>query len=73
MGELFQPWHLIIISGLFFVAGPVIVVPCWQILKKAGLPPALSVLAMIPLANLLLLYYVAFSDWKPSASRVLSI
>ena len=73
MGELFQPLHLIILSILFFVTGPVIVVPYWQILKKAGFPPALSVLIMVPLVNLILLYYVAFSDWKPGAGSVTPI
>jgi hypothetical protein len=73
MGDLFQPWHLIILFTLFFVTGPLIIVPYWQILKKAGFPPALSVLIMVPLVNLILLYYVAFSDWKPGAGSVTPI
>jgi hypothetical protein len=71
MGDLFQPWHLII---LFFIMSlaifPLKVPAYWQIFKKAGFEPALSILTVIPLVNLVLLYYVGFSDWKFDASRV---
>jgi hypothetical protein len=63
MGELFTPAHLILILSFFF---PLLIVPYWQILKKAGFPPVLSLLIIVPLFNLLLLYYVAFADWKPN-------
>jgi hypothetical protein len=67
MGELFTPWHLIVLVvalGSMVVA----IVPYWKIFEKAGFPPAISLLMYIPLANLIVLYYVAFSDWKPSRS-----
>jgi hypothetical protein len=50
---------LIILIGL-----AIIVVPCWFICKKAGFSPWLSLLNLIPLGNLILLYVLAFSDWK---------
>ena len=68
MGDLFQPWHLIILFNLFFFFGPLVVIPYWQIFKKAGFPPILSILVMVPLVNLIVLYYVAFSDWKRAAA-----
>jgi hypothetical protein len=64
MGELFQPMHLLIILFVLFFTGPVVVIPYWQIFKKAGFSPVLSILVLLPLVNLLVLYYVAFSDWK---------
>jgi hypothetical protein len=63
MGELFTPTHLIILLSFFF---PLLIIPYWQILKKAGFPPVLSLLIVVPLFNLLLLYYIAFTDWKPN-------
>ena len=42
----------------------IIIVPCWFICKKAGFSPWLSFLNVIPLGNLILLYVLAFSDWK---------
>jgi hypothetical protein len=57
-----------IVAGLmFFVILPIVVIPYWQIFKKAGFAPALSILIVIPLVNLIVLYYVAFSDWKARA------
>lgn len=62
MGELFGPMHLLVLLIAF-----------WQIVKKAGFPPAFSILVFVPLVNLIVLYYVAFSDWKPGASSVTPI
>jgi len=67
MGTLFAPWHLIVlVVALGFMV--VAVVPYWKIFEKAGFPPALSLLMYVPLVNLIVLYYVAYSDWKPSQS-----
>lgn len=41
----------------------VCVIPFWKIFRKAGFPPALSLLMPIPGINLILLYILAFSDW----------
>lgn len=43
---------------------PIVVLPYWQIFRKAGFSPVLSLLILVPLVNLVLLYYVAFSHWK---------
>jgi len=42
----------------------ILVIPFWQIFKKAGLGAALSLLMWIPLVNLIMLYVLAFSRWK---------
>ncbi len=41
----------------------VIIVPFWKIFSKAGFPPWLSILMLVPLANLLLLFFLAFAEW----------
>lgn len=64
MGELFSAAHVIVLFVVFLIFFPVVVVPYWQIFKKAGFAPILSILIIVPLVNLIVLYYVAFSDWK---------
>jgi hypothetical protein len=50
---------IIILIGL-----AVVIVPVWFICKKAGFSPWLSLLCAVPLGNLILLYVLAFSEWK---------
>jgi hypothetical protein len=64
MGDLLQPWHLLVIAALLAPITVIILPPFWVIFKKAGFQPILSVLMMVPLVNLILLYVVAFSEWK---------
>ena len=56
---------LALIPLLILLAIILVMVPCWFILKKAGFTPWLAMLCVIPsLGTLVLLYIVAFSDWK---------
>jgi asparagine N-glycosylation enzyme membrane subunit Stt3 len=70
MGDLLQPYHLILI-GLIFGFPSVIIglIPFWFICKKAGFSPLLSLLNLIPffLGTLPLVYFLAFAPWKPAA------
>lgn len=68
--------NLLVISvGLLaaLLLAVIVVVPFWVILKKLGSYPALSILMILPLANLITLYLVAFSksnsDVRHSPSR----
>ena len=49
----------IILAGLVMV-----IIPTWFICKKAGFSPWLSLLSIIPLGGLILLYVLAFAEWK---------
>ena len=49
---------------LLTVILPVLVIPYWRIFSKAGFPGFLALLIVVPLVNLIVLYYVAFADWK---------
>jgi hypothetical protein len=63
-----------IVAGLMFLAVvPIGIIPFWQIFKKAGFAPALSLLIVIPGVNLIVLYVVAFSDWKVGPGNVTQI
>jgi len=46
----------------------VLVVPFWRISTKAGFSGWLSLLMVIPLVNLVYLYFLAFARW-PSQQR----
>jgi hypothetical protein len=45
------------------IAAAVMVVPFWKITSKAGFPGALSLLLLVPLANIVFIYYLAFASW----------
>jgi hypothetical protein len=47
---------------LIFVA--IIIIPFWFICKKAGFSPWLSLLNLVPAGNLILIYVLAFAQWK---------
>ncbi len=70
MGDLFQPMHILILLIVASAIFPVKVIPYWVIFKKAGFEPALSILTIIPVVQLIVLCYVAFSEWKTGASNV---
>jgi hypothetical protein len=46
------------------VATVLMVIPFWQIFKKAGMSGAMSLLMIVPLVNVVMLYVLAFSRWK---------
>lgn len=61
-----------IVAGLVFILVllPLVVIPYWKIFGKAGFSPALSILVLFPVINLIVLYYVAFAEWKPRPSAI---
>jgi hypothetical protein len=48
--------------GALFMA-VLVVVPFWFIFGKAGFSNWLSLLVLVPVVNIVLLYFLAFSDW----------
>ena len=48
----------------FLVFLAIIILPFWFILKKAGFTPWLSLLNIVPFGTFILLYVVAFAEWK---------
>jgi len=55
---------LAIMPVIVLIVLAVVIVPCWFICKKAGFSPWLSLLNIVPAGNLILLYVLAFADWK---------
>jgi hypothetical protein len=64
MGSL-SIWHFAIL--LFWIG--LFVVPVWRIVAKAGFAGPLSLLAFIPIVNVVLLWVFAFSKWPVEAGR----
>jgi hypothetical protein len=56
----------ILLTVFLFIAAAALLVfwPTIRILKRLGLTPWMSLLIIIPVGNLLLLWIVAYSDWK---------
>ena len=51
----------------------IVIWPAGRICMRVGLSPYFGILAVVPFANLFLLWYVAYADWpgiskRPSAS-----
>lgn len=64
---------IIPLIGLFIIVGiAIVIVPLWMICKKAGFSPWLSLLVLVPLGMLILLYILAFGEWKvaPATAQV---
>lgn len=53
-----------IICLIVVVIYAVIIVPFWFICKKAGFSPWLALLNLVPFGTLILLYVIAFAEWK---------
>jgi hypothetical protein len=55
---------LTILPLIILIIVAIVVIPFWFICKKAGFSPWLSLLNIIPFGNLVLIYVLAFADWK---------
>jgi hypothetical protein len=47
----------------WLIVAVIAVVPFWRICARVGYSPWLSLLILIPLVNLVFIYYLAFSEW----------
>lgn len=50
------------------VIGVIFVVPAWRLCQRVGYPGPLGLLVLVPLANIALLYFIAFGPWKTKGS-----
>jgi len=61
--EAVGPIELLVLLVALAVLAIVIALPASRICRKAGYSPWLGVLAMIPVCNVALLWYLAFAEW----------
>jgi ATP-dependent Zn protease len=70
-----KPEQSSLLRPLLITFGPITLLlllflpPFREIFKKAGFQPVLSILMLVPLVNLLLLYVVAYSEWKSGPAQ----
>ena len=60
------PGALLLIFVFIFsgVIGAILtIIPFWKICSKAGFPGPLSLLMLVPIANIVLPFYIAFAQW----------
>ncbi len=57
-------WHWTVL--LLFSA--VWIIPLWRIVGKAGFPPVLALLALVPVLNLVMFWVFAFVRWPTERS-----
>jgi len=55
---------MVFLPLVIIIGALIVVLPYWMIFKKAGFPPFLGILMVVPLVNIVLLYVLAFSQWK---------
>ena len=55
--------ELIVICFIGVFVFLLIVLPYWKIFGKAGYHPGLSILMVIPIVNVAMLFFLAFSKW----------
>lgn len=48
----------------------VVVIPAWRICQRTGHPGWLGILVLIPVINLIFLYFLAFTDWPADQACV---
>lgn len=64
---------LAVLPFLILIGLAIVIIPSWFICKKAGFSPWLSFLCLIPTVGLLVLLYVlAFADWKVAPAAQLA-
>lgn len=62
-------FHIFILLFYALLSGILFVPPMWRIVSKAGYSGAWSLLALVPVLNLLLLWVFAFSRWPNEGGR----
>jgi hypothetical protein len=50
------PFAMLIVAAL-------IVVPFWRICERLGIPGVTALLVVVPVVNLVFLYWLAFAEW----------
>lgn len=64
------PGEWLVTLGMLAAGVVLVAVPAGMICRKAGLHPALGLLAIVPIANVVLLWVVAFKAWPSQSSTV---
>lgn len=58
-GGVWGWWHIII----YVIYALILIIPAWRILTRVGFHPAFSLLAAVPVINVIMLWVFAFIGW----------
>jgi hypothetical protein len=64
----YEIWLILFASSF----GIIPAIPFWNICSKAGYPAPLGLLMLVPMANIVLPLYLAFSEWPALGNKVSS-
>lgn len=56
--------------GFLLIGALIAIIPFWRICARAGYSPWLSLLIVIPLVNVIFIYFLAFSDWPSQKAAI---
>ena len=62
--------EIVVLLGVLLGALLFTVIPFWMIFKKAGFHPALALLMIVPLANIVMLFVLAFARWPALGAKI---
>lgn len=51
------------LGAAWLIFAVIAVLPFWRICSRVGHSPWLSLLMLVPLINIIFIYYLAFSEW----------
>lgn len=63
MSSIGFPEILVIVFIVALVGIAFKIVPYWFIFRKAGFHPALSLLMVVPIASIIMEFFLAFAEW----------
>jgi hypothetical protein len=65
-------YHPVPLLIFLLVAALIVIIPYWKIFGKAGFPRIFGLFMIIPLVNLILIYVLAFSQWRNPPSQTVN-
>lgn len=64
-GHTMWPGHWL----YMLVIAVLVLIPAWRICQRTGYPGWMGILILIPVVNLMLLYFIAFTNWPAGQSK----
>jgi hypothetical protein len=55
--------EVLLIALVIIILSVVKIIPYWRIFSRAGFSPWLSIFIILPIVDLILLYYLGFAEW----------
>jgi len=64
------PTELFVMLPFLLLGSFLVVLPFWRICTRAGLAGPWSLLMVVPLVNVIVLFYIAFTSWPALEGKV---